>query len=456
VDYSQQQNKSALIMLSNTHKMLTVSELNRNTKQFLEQNTPLLWVHGEISNLKCYQSGHWYFSLKDANAQVRCVLFGHKNQYIDWQPKDGMHVEVFAIVTLYEPRGDFQLNVETMRRAGLGELFEAFEQLKAKLEKAGLFSIANKKPLPAFPKQIGIITSPNTAALRDVLSTLQRRMPSLPIIIYPTLVQGKTASNSIADAIRIACRRAECTVLILCRGGGSIEDLWAFNEEIVAHAIAASPIPIISGIGHETDFTIADFVADMRAPTPTGAAELTSRDHKELNHFLNSLHQRMYRVTLHRIEYAMQQVDILSHRLIYPGDRIAQQTVHLQHVQDKFFKIWEHQIEKKQWKLLELNQQLKIASPNIVRRIEQQNELTSRFRHAYSHYFETLLIKLQHLQAQLSHLNPQAVLERGYSITFSIDNTIILDSKQINPGDKIQVKFAHGLCDANVTKTKNS
>lgn len=443
-------------MLSNAHKILTVSALNRNTKQFLEQNIPLLWVKGEISNLKCYQSGHWYFSLKDANAQVRCVLFSHKNQYIDWQPKDGMQVEVLAIVTLYEPRGDFQLNVETMRRAGLGELFEAFEKLKTKLEKDGLFSITSKKPLPAFPKQIGIITSPDTAALRDVLSTLQRRMPSLPIIIYPTLVQGKTAASSIADAIKIACQRAECNVLILCRGGGSIEDLWAFNEEIVARAIAASSIPVISGIGHETDFTIADFVADMRAPTPTGAAELASRDHKELNHFLNLLHQRMYRITLHRIEYAMQQVDILSHRLIYPGDQIVQQAIHLQHLQDQLFKIWEHQIEKKQWKLLELNQRLIAASPNIIRLVEQQNELTSRFRYAHSRYFETLSIRLQHLQTQLSHLNPQAVLERGYSITFSMNNIIIRDSKLINPGDKIQVKFAHGMCEADVTKTKNS
>ncbi len=444
-------------MLSNSHTVLTVSELNRNTKQFLEQNIPLLWIQGEISNLKCYQSGHWYFSLKDASAQVRCVLFSHKNQYIDWQPKDGMQVEVLAIVTLYEPRGDFQLNVETMRRAGLGELFEAFEKLKSRLEQAGLFSSAGKKSLPVFPKQIGIITSPDTAALRDVLSTLQRRMPSLPIIIYPTLVQGKTAANSIADAIKIACRRAECDVLILCRGGGSIEDLWAFNEEIVALAIAASSIPIISGIGHETDFTIADFVADTRAPTPTGAAELASRDRKELNHYLNSLHQRMYRITLHRIEYAMQQVDIMTHRLIYPGDRIKQQVIHLKHLQDRLINTWTHQIEKKQWKLLEFNQRLTATSPNIVHLAEQQKERASRFHSAYSRYLETLSFKLQHMQMQLSHLNPQSVLERGYSVTYSTQDTIIIrDSKQINPGDKIQVKFAHGMCEADVTKTKNS
>ncbi|MBV6446755.1 exodeoxyribonuclease VII large subunit [Nitrosomonas sp.] len=436
--------------------VLTVSELNSSTKQFLEQNIPLLWVKGEVSNLKCYQSGHWYFSLKDSSAQIRCVLFSHKHQYLDWQPKDGMQVEVLALVTLYEPRGDFQLNVETMRRAGLGELFEAFEKLKAKLDKAGLFNPAKKKFLPAFPKQVGIITSPGTAALRDVLSTLQRRMPSLPVILYPTLVQGKTAASLIAAAIATANQRAECDVLIVCRGGGSIEDLWAFNEEIVALAIAASTIPVISGIGHETDFTIADFAADVRAPTPTAAAELASKDHKELSQHLNTLQLRLSRAMLHRIENAMQQIDILSHRLIYPGDRIKQQSIHLRHLQDRLMKTCRHQLERKQWKLLEFNQRLATASPNLVRIEEQQKELTARLHSAYIRYFEILSVQLQHVQAQLSHLNPQSVLERGYSIAYTAQNTVIRDSKQIHCGDRIQVKFAHGMCEADVTKTENS
>lgn len=436
--------------------VLTVSELNSNTKQFLEQNIPLLWVKGEVSNLKCYQSGHWYFSLKDSNAQIRCVLFGHKHQYLDWQPKDGMQVEVLALVTLYEPRGDFQLNVETMRRAGLGELFEAFEKLKAKLDKAGLFNPARKKPLPAFPTQIGIITSPDTAALRDVLSTLQRRMPSLPVILYPVLVQGKAAAGLIATAITTANQRAECDVLIVCRGGGSIEDLWAFNEEIVALAIAGSTIPVISGVGHETDFTIADFAADVRAPTPTAAAEMASKDHKELSQRLNALQLRLARAMLHRIENAMQQIDILSHRLIYPGDRIRQQSIHLHHLQDRLMKTCSHQLERKLWKLLEFNQRLAAASPNIARIEEQQKEMAARFNSAHIRHFESLSIRLQHVQAQLSHLNPQSVLERGYSITYTAQNTIIRDSKQIHCGDRIQVKFAHGMCEADVTKTKNS
>ncbi len=441
---------------NNFHTVLTVSELNRSIKQLLEQNIPLLWIKGEISNLKCYQSGHWYFSLKDNTAQVRCVLFNHKNQHIDWQPKDGMQVEVLALVTLYEARGDFQLNIETMRKAGLGQLFEAFEQLKYKLERAGLFNPANKKPFPLFPRQIGIITSPDTAALRDVISTLRRRMPSLPIIIYPTLVQGKTAACSIAEAIKIACQRAECDVLILCRGGGSIEDLWAFNEEIMALAIAASTIPIISGIGHETDFTIADFVADVRAPTPTGAAEMVCKDYQEIKHRLNALHQRMYRATLRRLEFTMQQVDILTHRLIYPGDRIEHQFAHLHYTQDRFMKTWELQVEKKHWKLFEFGQHLSTAKPNITRMEELQSELALRFRYAWARYLEIQTIRFQHRQVQLSNLNPQSVLERGYSITYSIGGKIILGSKQIHVGDKIQVKFAHGMCEADVTHTENS
>jgi exodeoxyribonuclease VII large subunit len=439
-----------------THKVLTVSELNNSTKQFLEQNIPLLWVKGEVSNLKCYQSGHWYFSLKDAGAQIRCVLFSHKQQYLDWQPKDGMQAEVLALVTLYEPRGDFQLNVETMRRAGLGELFEAFEKLKAKLDKAGLFNPVKKKPLPAFPKQVGIVTSPDTAALRDVLSTLQRRMPSLPVIIYPALVQGKTAASMIAAAITTANQRAECDVLIICRGGGSIEDLWAFNEEIVALAIAASAIPVISGVGHETDFTIADFAADVRAPTPTAAAEMASKDHKELSQRLHALQQRMARIMLHRVENVMQRIDILSHRLIYPGDRIKQQSLHLHHLHDRLSKTYTHQTERKQWKLLEFNRRLAVASPNIARIGEQQKELATRFHSAYIRHFEILSVKLQHVQAQLSHLNPQSVLERGYSITYTLQSTIVHDSKQIHCGDRIQVKFAHGMCEADVTKISSS
>ena len=213
-------------------EVLSVSDLNRCAKDLLERSFPLLWVSGEVSNLRRYDSGHWYFSLKDAGSQVRCVMFRDKNQYLDWEPRDGMQVDVRALVTLYQARGDFQLNVETIRPSGRGTLFEAFEQLKEKLGKEGLFDPARKKPLPVFPRQIGIITSPAAAALHDVLSTLRRRMSSIPIIVYPSPVQGTGAGAKLAEAIQKAASRAECDVLILCRGGGSIEDLWAYNEEI--------------------------------------------------------------------------------------------------------------------------------------------------------------------------------------------------------------------------------
>lgn len=437
-----------------THTVITVSELNNRAKTLLEQAIPLLWIEGEISNLKRYPSGHWYFSLKDIGAQVRCVMFRHKNLYLDWQPKEGQHVEVRARATLYESRGDFQLNVETMRRAGQGDLFAAFEQLKARLEKIGLFDPSRKKPLPIFAQQIGIITSPNTAALQDVLSTLQRRMPMLPVIIYPTPVQGTGAAKSIARSINIASNRADCDVLILCRGGGSIEDLWSFNEEIVAQAIAACNIPIISGIGHETDFTIADFVADQRAPTPTAAAEFASLDNLELHHRLNTQYQRLTRIILHHIEQQMQQTDILAHRLTHPGERLHNQQSQLKHTKDRMINSYAHYIEKKHWKLNGFKQHLTSTAPKIPRFLTHQDELTRRLQQAMAHYLTTQIISLQHKQTQLAHLNPQSVLDRGYSITYSAQGTVIRNSNQVKPNDKIQVKFAQGKADAEIIKRK--
>ena len=276
--------------------VISVAELNRLTRDLLERNLPLMWVAGEISNFKRYGSGHCYFTLKDAQAQVDCVMFRGRAQLLGWQPQDGTKVEVRALPTLYEARGKFQLSVEVMRRAGLGALYEAFERLKAKLEQEGLFDPARKRPLPRFPRAVGVVTSPQAAALRDVLTTLKRRMPGLPVILYPTPVQGEGAGSRIAAAISLAGARRECDVLIVCRGGGSIEDLRSFNEEAVARAILTSPVPVVTGIGHETDFTIADFVADARAPTPTGAATLASPGRDELSRLLLQQAHRLLRV----------------------------------------------------------------------------------------------------------------------------------------------------------------
>lgn len=432
--------------------VLSVSELNRSAKDLLEQVFPLLWVSGEISNIKRYGSGHWYFSLKDANAQVRCVMFREKNQYLGWQPQDGMQVEVRALVTLYQARGDFQLSVETIRRVGLGTLFEAFEQLRARLGKEGLFDADRKKTLPLFPKQIGIITSPDGAALHDVLSTLRRRMPSLPVIVYPVPVQGIGAAVKIAAAIQKAASRAECDVLILCRGGGSIEDLWAFNEEIVARAIAACSVPIISGVGHETDFTITDFVADIRAPTPTGASQLVCQDREELLRRVEILYCRMQRELQRGIESRMQNTDMLACRLVHPRERINEQLTHLQRLRERLVRSWRRNSENRYWRVRELNQRLTVTRPDISRLIERQYELGLRLRRAIAGRIETLAMSLEHQQANLAHLNPESVLERGYSIAYTADGTVLRNSNQIDIGDTIRVALAKGGIKASVSE----
>ena len=433
--------------------VLTVTELNRYAREILEHTLPLLWVSGEISNLKQYPSGHWYFSLKDVNAQVRCVMFRHKNQYLNWQPKEGMQVEVQALATLYEARGEFQLAVENIRRAGLGLLYEAFERLKAKLEKAGLFDPNHKTPLPAFPKQVGIITSLNTAALHDVLTTLRHRMPLLPVIIYPAPVQGENAASTIAATIQLAATRAECDVLILCRGGGSIEDLWAFNEEIVAQAIYACPIPIVTGIGHETDFTIADFVADARAPTPTGAAQVVSPNTQEIFQHLRHLSHRLQLVMQRNIERRMQMTDLLSHRLLHPGERITNQLRHLQHLRERLFNVCLRYKETFRWRLNELNRRLHARKPDLSFLFKQQYDKALRIRRAVKQHVEILENNLQHQKTHLVHLNPHSVLARGYSITYTKKGDILRDWQQTHESDDIHVTLAKGWVQAKVTET---
>jgi len=434
----------------NIHTVLTVSELNHSAKDLLEHTFPLVWISGEISNLKRYNSGHWYFSLKDTNAQVRCVIFSYKNRLLNWRPEDGMQVEVRALVTLYKTRGDFQLNVDTIRLAGKGDLFKAFEQLKIKLEKEGLFESIRKKPLPTFPKQIGIVTSSSGAALRDVLSTLQHRMPSIPVIIYHTQVQGEDAAPKIVAAIQAAEHRNECDVLILCRGGGSIEDLWAFNEEIVARAVDSCHIPIICGIGHETDFTIADFIADVRAPTPTGAAHLACPDNRELIQHIKIINSHIQRMMQGSLESHMQHIDMLSHRLTHPDERIHIQLIHIQHLNERLAGAWLRYSENLLWSLRELNQCITIAKPDITRLDTQLNELDQRLCRAVTHHFDTFTTSLQQQQAHLYLLNPKSVLERGYSIVYGKDNKVLQKSDQINVGDTIQITFAKGWSKAKI------
>jgi exodeoxyribonuclease VII large subunit len=431
--------------------VLSVGELNRRVRDLLERSVPLLWVSGEICNFTRATSGHWYFSLKDASAQVRCVMFRQKGQHIDWQPRDGMHVEVRAVVTLYEPRGDYQLTVETMRQAGLGALYEKFERLKAALAREGLFEEARKRPLPFFPKRIGIVTSTGAAALQDVLTTLKRRMPGIAVIVYPTPVQGDGAAAKIVAALGRAAGRKECDVLILCRGGGSIEDLWQFNEEIVARAIFDCPIPVVVGVGHETDFTIADFVADRRAPTPTGAAELASPNRLDLLHRVERLAARLNREFNGMLERRMQRLDHLARRLIHPGERIARRREKLAALRERIRTALAARHERLDWRLQTLQARLSAARPDIGLLQERQRTYQDRLRRAARHYFAARRSQLAALEAQLAQLSPSGVLARGYSIVTKADGSVVRDAEQLHSDDPVTMQFARGKATARIT-----
>lgn len=398
--------------MADPQHILSVTELNRMARELLETSFPLFWISGEISNLTRAASGHWYFSLKDQGAQVRCVMFRGRNAYLDWVPREGDNVEARAVVTLYEARGDFQLTIEFLQRAGLGNLFEAYEKLKQQLAVEGLFAAEHKIALPAHPRQIGIVTSPDAAALRDVLTTLRRRMPAVNIVIYPTPVQGKGAANLIAAAIRTADQRAECDVLIVCRGGGSIEDLWQFNEEIVARAIHACTLPVISAVGHETDFTIADFVADVRAPTPTAAAELATPDRSSLLRNLQQSRERLARSMQNRLQQRSQQLDYLSRRLLSPMQQVAHKQQHLAQLRLRLVQAMTRQLQKQH----------------------------------------------QHLQAaqqSLTHLNPSAVLQRGYALVEKLNGELVQDSTQLSIGDTVKLTLGKGSVEADIRNVRS-
>jgi exodeoxyribonuclease VII large subunit len=381
--------------------VVTVSELLRSVRDSLERRFPLLWVKGEISNLSRAPSGHCYFTLKDGQAQVDCVMFRSRASLLERELENGARVEARARVTLYEPRGRFQLSVEAVRQAGMGPLYERFLRVKEKLEREGVFAQDLKRALPEHPCTIGVITSLAAAALRDVLTTLARRNPSLAVVVYPVPVQGQGAARQIATMLARASERAECDVLLLVRGGGSIEDLWSFNEEAVARAIRASRIPVVVGVGHETDFTIADFAADARAPTPTAAAELAGASRAELLERLAACAQCLAREIRRRLEYAAQGLDGLARRLVHPAARLA---AHRDMV-------------------LQLNARLAFALAHCVHRAEA---------------------RLERLQAALGGLDPAAVLARGYSITHDEGGTVLRDAANVKEGERLRTRLAKG------------
>ena len=436
-------------------QVISVSELNRRVRAAVERSVPLAWVAGEISNLRRYDSGHWYFTLKDAAAQVDCVMFRHKAQFMDWQPDNGMQVEVRAVATVYEARGKYQLTIEGMRRAGLGALYEAFEKLKAKLDKEGLFAEERKREIPAYPRAIGVVTSPQAAALRDVLTTLKRRMPSIPVVIYPTPVQGDGAAVKIMQAIATASARAghdECEVLIVCRGGGSIEDLWSFNEEVVARAIHACAIPVVTGVGHETDFTIADFVADARAPTPTAAAELVSPDRIELGEQVSQLRRALTRTTRRAFEDRMQKLDYLARRLIHPDERIRERTRHLAHLGNRLQGAFKHDTARREWAVGAAAQRLRGVRPDLKACEREVQQAMRGLREAMRRQFEGAGSRLVRAEAHLNAFNPQGVLERGYSIAETANGAIVRDAATLQVGEMLKVSFARGQAETEVKR----
>ena len=383
-----------------TSEILSVGQLNEAISSLINSSFDTVWVRGEISNFKSYPSGHWYFKLKDEQSQINGVMFKGRNFSVDFQPRDGDQVEVAAQVGFYTARGDMQLTVQQMRKAGAGALFEAFMKLKAKLEKEGLFDPQRKQDIPIHPKAIGIVTSTQAAALKDVLSTLTRRASHIPVVIYPTPVQGAEAAPGMIQALKNAQMDAQVEVILLVRGGGSIEDLWAFNDEQLAYAIAECSIPIISGVGHETDFTIADFVADLRAPTPTAAAEIASPDRIELLRNIQAYADFMQRMMNQKLEREAQRIDQLSLRL--------------QH-----------------------------AIPNPKEMRQRQNQLQERLTRVWQEKMRYWRQEQEHYLFQIEALNPQRTLERGYSLI--LDGTkAVRDPKELKTSKEFTIAMAHG------------
>ena len=434
------------------NQILSVSALARSVRDTLERRFPLLWVSGEVSNLRPAASGHWYFVLKDAHAQVRCVMFRNRNRLLDWPLREGMQVELQGLVTLYEARGDFQITVENMRRAGQGALYEAFLRLKDSLQRQGLFDAAAKRPLPSNPQRIGVITSLGAAALRDVLSTLARRNPSIAVIVYPTAVQGSGAAQEIARAIAVAGQRAECDVLILCRGGGSIEDLWSFNEEVVARAIRNCPLPLISGVGHETDFTIADFAADQRAPTPTAAAELAAPARMALLRQLRELSHRVMRQQTRTLQDAAQRMDHLARRLVHPGRKLNVQWQALQGLQQRLLRASTQSLQTRNWQLQQLSQRLRARPVPLDDYQRRLSTLQHRMQTTHDNRMQLLRQRLDALGENLNHLDPLRVLDRGYAMVTDAHGVVLRDANQVKAGTQIAITLANGQLGAEVTQ----
>ncbi|HTN48391.1 MAG TPA: exodeoxyribonuclease VII large subunit [Burkholderiaceae bacterium] len=420
---------------------LTVSALNRAVAGVLERSFPLVRVQGEICNLTRAASGHWYFGLKDDSSQVRCVMFRARNSLLDWRPRDGDQVELTAIVSLYEARGEFQLNVEFMRRAGLGRLYEEFLRLKQRLAAEGLFD-APRRPLPRMPRSVGVVTSLQAAALRDVLSALQRRAPYLGVVVYPVPVQGAGAGAEIAAMLARASARADVDVLLLVRGGGSIEDLWAFNEEAVARAIRAATLPVIVGVGHDSDVTIADFAADVRAPTPTAAAELVAPDRAGLRDALAGQVRQLARQLTARLERAGQRVDFAQRSLATPRAAFAALDARVASLQSRAVAASARRLGQANLRVAAGQARWLQCRPRTDggRLMQWRGRLAAQQSAAQA----ARAARLERSKVRLAALNPQAVLNRGYAIALDAQGRAVTDGARLAPGDSLRLLLARG------------
>ncbi|MDF2867100.1 MAG: exodeoxyribonuclease large subunit [Gammaproteobacteria bacterium] len=441
-----------------TREIYTVSQLNQLAKSLLEGTFPLIWLSGEISNLSQPSSGHMYFTLKDETAQVRCAMFRFRNSLLSFTPQNGMQVLARAKVSLYEGRGEFQLIIEQMEEAGDGALRRAFELLKHKLAAQGLFNSEHKKTLPAFPKSIGVITSPTGAAIKDIISVLKRRMPLISIIIYPTAVQGSEAAAQIVKAIELANHRQECDVLIVGRGGGSLEDLWPFNEESVAHAIFNSELTIISAVGHEIDYTIADFVADVRAPTPSAAAELVSPQQTDLLQHLQLCYQSLSRQFNVFLQQAQQQIIWLTKRLQHPKQRLQTRAQQLDYLEQRLLQAQKQRLHQKQAEAHKLAIKLQLYNPqNLIKPLLMQHaSLCQRLNKAVELLIKKNQTDLAQLSGALHNLSPLATLQRGYAIAYKQpEQTIVHNVTELQVGDKIINQLHQGKIHCIVEKIDN-
>lgn len=432
----------------------TVSRLNREARTLLERGFGTVWLEAELSNFSRPGSGHWYFSLKDSGAQIRCAMFRQRNLLVGLTPKDGQQVLVRGRISLYEPRGDYQLIVEHLEDAGQGALKREFERLKIRLAAEGLFDQGRKRTLPRLPRRIGVITSPSGAAIRDVLQVLARRFPAIPVLIYPVPVQGAQAAAGIIAALQLAADRAECDLIMLVRGGGSLEDLWAFNDEALARQIVASPIPVLTGIGHEVDFTIADFAADVRAPTPSAAAELAVPDAAEFERFFAQRMSRLLQVMTRHLKDLRRQLEFLQRRaaLVSPAARLSQRIQQLDDLELRLMRALRQRLSDVNARLLDLQGRLWRASPGQRLQVVRARHamLSTRMEAAMRARLQAAQARFQPLVRTLHAVSPLATLDRGYAIVTTESGKVLQDAGVVRRGQIIHARLARGRVRARI------